>query len=183
MNQRERDIESLLYSHPDLLPPLWFSGGGVSRWLARQYSVPSGRIDLLGVADFPSYKSLVVVELKSGAIDSRAVAQVCRYANDLQHILDAVCSKVDGLLTESDSKVHKVLIGERIDRKVFLEAEGVGAICLGHQLQDGVLSVGRFELAGGRRWNDYAQLADDSPFEYWMRQAQIEREYIKRGHQ
>ena len=124
MNQRERDIESLLYSRPDLLPPLWFSGGGVSRWLARQYSVPSGRIDLLGIAEFSDHKSLVVVELKSGMIDSRAVAQVCRYANDLQHILDAICSRVDGLLTEADSTVHKVLIGESVDRKTYFEAEG-----------------------------------------------------------
>lgn len=183
MNQRERDIESLLYSRPDLLPPLWFSGGGVSRWLARQYSVPSGRIDLLGIAEFSDHKSLVVVELKSGVIDSRAVAQVCRYANDLQHILDAICSRVDGLLTEADSTVHKVLIGESVDRKTYFEAEGVGAICLGHQLQDGVLSVGRFELTDSRRWSAYNQLAEDSPFEYWMRQAQIEREYIRRGRQ
>ncbi len=183
MEHKERDIEMLLYSRPDLISPLWFGGHGISRWLARQYNVPSGRIDLLGVVDFHDYKSLVVVELKRGEIDSRAIGQVCRYAADVRHILDAVCSKSGGILATGDSHIFKVLIGGSINRQAFLEAEGVGAICLGYTLDDGLISIGSFELADNRRWETYGRLAEAKPFEYWLRQAKIEIEYMERGWQ
>lgn len=79
----EKEIEDWLWEHPELVPISSHSNSlCVDKWLVRQYTVNSGRIDLLGVwRNF-----LVVVEIKNKTIDSSALTQVCRYAQDVDSI-------------------------------------------------------------------------------------------------
>lgn len=78
---REKDIEDWLYKNPK---------GFADEWIARQYRVPSGIIDLLGVYktdDTLRYPMFHVVEVKNIPITSNAITQVCRYSNDIYEIL------------------------------------------------------------------------------------------------
>jgi len=83
------------------------------------------------------------------------------------------------VLSVGDSRIFKVLIGASINRTTALEAEGVEAICLRYELHDDLLSVGHFDIVNDWRWNAYDQLAEDVPFEYWMKQAAAELEYLR----
>lgn len=111
VNLSEADIESWLYENPSKLV-LVPSYSYVKRWVARQMVVPSGRIDLLGITNngLP-----VVVELKNVPIDSAALAQVCRYAYDIENIGDF------------RRECIKVVIGKGgIGKSVMHEAEAMG---------------------------------------------------------
>lgn len=180
MNARysEREIEDVLHRHPDLLPEPFREWGKLT-WLARQYSVPSGRIDLLGIVQFETWCSAVVVELKRGAIDAAAITQVCRYAADISFIIDVIAAK-HGFLTERDRRVHKVVIGRSINYHDYLAAGGMETTVYGYSIDnDNRLSIGNFRFDSALpRWAMYKQLADDSPFDYWVKQARIEAELL-----
>ena len=82
----ESDLEDYLFNHPEAINTL--SGRKVTGWLARQFRVPSGIIDLLGYVDYAGDKPwIVVVELKSVPMTANAITQVCRYARDVYKIL------------------------------------------------------------------------------------------------
>ena len=77
VNVIEQDIEEWLWENPTEVP---CHGGNVKKWLARQYHVPSGIIDLLGMTEDGE---LCVVEVKNTEINADAMTQVSRYAMDL----------------------------------------------------------------------------------------------------
>src|SRR5690349_1304072 len=82
-NHSEKDVEGWLYAHPETvrLGTSW----QVKQWIGRQYKLPSGIADLIGVNEDGT---VVVVEIKNVPADARAIAQVCRYAEDVRAILD-----------------------------------------------------------------------------------------------
>ena len=61
----EKELEYYLLDHPELLK--------IDRWVAHQFKVPSGVIDLLGITQDPFGEMLVVVELKTTRINQRAL--------------------------------------------------------------------------------------------------------------
>jgi hypothetical protein len=111
----ERDIEYCLWESP------WqckSSYGIIYKWIARQYRVPSGIIDLLGVTE---WGNLAVFEIKNVPIDSKALAQVSRYALDIENILEIFCDNED-----YRPKVGRVVVGELPkERKLYYEAESM----------------------------------------------------------
>ncbi len=82
INLSEKDLEEYIYANPQLVT-MPFSESPVDEWIGRQFHVPSGIIDLLGVT---GNKCLVVVELKNTQFASNHITQVCRYAKDIEEI-------------------------------------------------------------------------------------------------
>lgn len=83
----EKDIEDYLYRHPSLISNWGFN---VQKWIAKQYRVPSGIIDLLGLAKANYTEERfnpLVLEVKNDSIKSKDLAQVCRYAYDIDRIM------------------------------------------------------------------------------------------------
>lgn len=114
INLAEKDIEEYLWQHPRIVSSAHWR---VERWLKRQFRVPSGIIDLLGVS---SDGNFVVVEIKNTPIDGRAVAQVCRYAHDIYCVIDTVAAVEPDLL---DLVCIKVVIGPSLEDVTLAECE------------------------------------------------------------
>jgi predicted RecB family endonuclease len=116
---KERDIEDYLWSSPESLKwrPI-----ELVKWLKRQYEVPSGILDLLGVAQDGN---LVVVEVKNVSIDASALTQVSRYASDIQKIARKIYNKLcdDPYVCP---QVKPVVVGRSIDHKTLTEADALG---------------------------------------------------------
>lgn len=119
VNLLEKDIEDWLYENPDTIEA---GSSVVSHWIGRQYRLPSGIADLVGITH---HFMLVVVEIKNVAINKAAVTQVCRYAADLQDIL---LRRENYIFTRDDGEplVWKVLVGPSIDDQTFGEAIACG---------------------------------------------------------
>ncbi len=108
---RERQIEDILATYPDLLaqlldvkPPLHV--------IARQMELPDGgRIDLLCTAE----GRLLLIELKVGSAGEDAVSQLERYAEQLRYM------QKQGALPKGD--LHRYLLATLIP-------EGVGTLCI-----------------------------------------------------
>lgn len=136
VNLLERDIEDWLFENPQELPAP-YSDNPIVRWIGRQYQLPSGIADLIGLrAD----KKLVVVEVKNVPINKAAVLQVCRYTEDLKFI---VSNRMD-YPHERDGHeplIEMILVGPSIDDQTFVEARAVGVRVLTFSAQL-VLSVG-----------------------------------------
>lgn len=111
VNLKERDIEDYLYENPGCVTTK--SGFEVDHWIARQLQVPSGIIDLLGVS---TANEAVVAEVKNVAVDSRALAQVCRYAKDIEEILS---------LMTNYGWPEKVVVGPEIEDTAIFEANAL----------------------------------------------------------
>lgn len=124
VNLAERDIEDYLYENPWLVD---IENYTVYMWIKRQYAVPSGIVDLIGLT---ADREIVVVEIKNTAIDAGALAQVSRYAWDIERIRDIIYFESMG---ETDlyicPPVRKVVVGKSIDAKTMLEAEAIG-VCV-----------------------------------------------------
>lgn len=114
----EKDIEDYLSANPQHLK---ITVVPITRWIKRQYAVPSGIIDLLGIT---GDGIITAVEVKNVTIDAKALAQVCRYAYDLEGILSSTIYRL-GKQT-SPPYVAKIVIGRDIDVKTFREAEALG---------------------------------------------------------
>lgn len=143
VNLLEEDIEEYLYRNPGAVPGSWVSGHRVDRWLARQFRVPSGIIDLLGMC--AGYReTLVVVEVKNVDITPDALTQVCRYAADITSIGHHA---LDGRVNGNSWNVHKVVVGPNIDNQVFVEASAVGVQFVKFDVR---LSLGTRAIG----WND-----------------------------
>ena len=83
----EKDIEDYVFQRPRLITNWGFN---VRKWIARQYRVPSGVIDLLGFAKATYTEDRfnpLVLEIKNGSIKSKDLAQVSRYAYDIDRIM------------------------------------------------------------------------------------------------
>lgn len=186
MNILERDIENALFTNPELLPAAYITGMGAYTfmgWLARQYSVPSGRIDLLGLLrydtsgfdflpphlkniDGPTYHPLIV-ELKRGKIDAAAVAQVGRYLCDIRDILDEVEWAYG--VAPTGRAMFPVIIGESVDYSTLRSAAGLGVKLLGYSLEPFSITP-PFSLSQTQLDRETAiigRLIDDRPFLPW----------------
>lgn len=119
VNLLECDIESYIYQNPHVVRKI-YEGIDikivVSEWLHRQFTIPSGIIDLLGTTDT---SDLAVAEIKLGAIDGKAIAQVCRYAADISDIAGMAAP------TKYVPTVYKFVIGNSIDDKSLFECEAM----------------------------------------------------------
>lgn len=110
----EADVEQYLWEHPGIVR---LGNVNVDHWIKRQYSVPSGIIDLFGITTNGNY---VVAEVKNVEVDAKAIAQVCRYAFDLDEILSRVDEHA-GIYYPG--VCAKVLIGPSISTTVLREIE------------------------------------------------------------
>lgn len=121
VNLLEKDIEDWLYENPSALP-YWLGENPITQWIGRQYALPSGIADLIGLRE---NHMVVAVEVKNVPINKAAVLQVCRYANDIQHILGA---RMDypHVSDAGEPFVEMILIGPSIDDQTFGEARAVG---------------------------------------------------------
>lgn len=117
LNLTERDIEDWLYANPRALGESYPNETYITKWIGRQYHLPSGIADLIGVRH---NGKLVVVEVKNVPINKAAVLQVCRYATDLSDIV----GNRDGYRAPHSRDmfdVQKILVGPSIDRQTFQE--------------------------------------------------------------
>lgn len=120
VNLLEKDIEDWLYANPLALNPTYVDNPIVN-WLGRQYQLPSGIADLIGVRQD---KMLVVVEIKNVPINKAAVLQVCRYTSDLKRI---VSSRMEypHFRDNHEPVIEMVLVGPSVDDQTFTEARAV----------------------------------------------------------
>jgi len=132
VNLLEKDIEDWLFENPDKVPCSW-GDRTVERWIGRQYQLPSGIADLIGIRDDGM---VVIVEVKNVSINKAAVLQVCRYADDIKHVLGNRMSYPHRRDFEEPT-VEMILFGPSIDEQTLIEAQAVGvkAICFSATIQ------------------------------------------------
>lgn len=120
LNLSEKDIEDWIYDNPDVIYGT-FGKATISRWFGRQYSLPSGIADLIGVRDD---EGLVVIEVKNVPINKAAILQVCRYAYDLEEI---AAFRMGYPHTQNFERpyVERVVVGPSIDAQTLIEATAV----------------------------------------------------------
>lgn len=120
VNLLEKDIEDWLFENPQELPH--WDDNLITQWIGRQYSLPSGIADLIGLR---KDNRVVVVEVKNVPINKAAILQVCRYQNDIKHALSA---RMDypHMRDWNEPVVDMVLVGPSIDGQTFSEALAVG---------------------------------------------------------
>lgn len=122
VNLLEKDIEDWLYENPGALyAPR--ENNAIVEWIGRQYSLPSGIADLIGVREDGM---LVVVEVKNVPINKAAVLQVCRYTEDLRHI---ITQRMDYPFVSLSGEPHidMILVGPSVDSQTMTEADAVNA--------------------------------------------------------
>src|SRR3990167_10182951 len=159
VNLLEQDIEEWLFHNPEEIPLK--DGSRVSRWIARQFNVPSGIIDLLGVSNCAE---LVVAEIKNTEITAEAMAQVARYAKDIQEI-----SSIAGEYTYQ-FEPQKVIVGKgSVSTEVLFEAEALDITLCTFKAN---LSI---DIGGYWHFNDehnqsirdqYQQISESEPFDF-----------------
>ena len=159
----ERDIEDYLFEHPELL--------GMKSWIARQFRVPSGVIDLLGEwwlegAEIPN---IVVVEIKKGPITASSIMQVTRYRKDIQNVINSKAhdlfydygeSELYNIYCEADF-VSSIVVGSPgVGYNTFLEADAIGVQLRTFEVKMEVEMSDPLRLPE-RVINDYSQEIDD----------------------
>lgn len=120
LNLLEKDIEEWLFDNPGVLPAV-YKKNPIVGWIGRQYQLPSGIADLIGVRED---KTLVVVEVKNVAINKAAILQVCRYTHDLKHILS---NRMDypHVRDWNEPVIEMIVVGPSIESQTFTEAQAV----------------------------------------------------------
>lgn len=188
VNLLEKDIEDWLYENPGSMPSGNFSGA-ITKWIGRQYAMPSGIADLIGVRE---NGMVVVVEIKNVPINKAAVLQVCRYQNDLKYIID---ERMDYLhmTTSHEPLVEMVLIGPSIDGQTFAEAQAVGVMVYRFGVSF-TLEVDKLdwddehwkrireqhsEIAARPEWDIFGTTCAEHYEQYMKEQAQREEEELK----
>ena len=121
VNLLEKDIEDWLYENPGAIPAR-FGENRIVQWIGRQYSLPSGIADLVGIRED---RRIAVVEIKNVAINKAAVLQVCRYHNDIQHIVSNRMEYPHSY-NWNEPLVDMILVGPSIDDQTFCEAQAIG---------------------------------------------------------
>lgn len=115
VNLYEKDIEDYIYENPQ---GVRFNHFGtellISEWIGRQMQLPSGVADLVGRTE---HGSILVLEIKNVTLDGNAVAQVCRYAHDIEQA--AQYAKDSGPFTKMN--IYKFIIGPSAPTKVMHE--------------------------------------------------------------
>lgn len=191
MNILEKDIEDALFANPYLVPVGCITGRTCYTslgWIARQYSVPSGRIDLLGLLqcdhpwfDMPRHRPTgptyhpLIVELKRGKIDAAAVAQVGRYLFDIREVIEEI--ELTYGVAPTTRAMFPVIIGQSVDNATLRSAIGFGVTLLGYNLEpftvDTQFSLSREEC--GRDRGEIMRLIDAPPFTSWRQEAARDR--------
>jgi RecB family endonuclease NucS len=161
VNLAEKDIEEYLFQNPFAVR-VARTEHYVDHWIKRQYQLPSGTLDLLGVTALMDF---VVVEVKNVAIDSAAVTQVNRYGYDIWNILVPMIKKKAGDRIYRPN-VHRILVGKSIDSKTMREAEaaGVEINVFSVNLKLEVNNYGWSEEFHNARSHQYAQARQDTTF-------------------
>ncbi len=161
----EKDLENWLWENVDELQSF-----DIEYWLSRQYKVPSGIIDLLGVT---GEGNIVIVELKNHVPDASALTQVSRYAKDIERILHA-----RGMFTVS---IYKIVMGvfDNIPSQLQFEANALDVFIQSMHIEFEIKINGVWawtEDHSDKLSEEYQRLAKDVIFdEVFM----IEQEYIK----
>lgn len=121
VNLAEADIEQWLWENPGAVNVR--AGLDVVEWTGRQFKVPSGIADLIGLTEDGD---IVVVEVKNGPIAPDALTQVTRYAKDIEDICVAAAYKHKLYDQKFQPIISRVVIGKSIDGKTLTEAEAMG---------------------------------------------------------
>ena len=183
----EKDIEYWLWESPEAIPTIYVDAK--IRWLARQYRVPSGIIDLLGLLrgkdEIGLFGHVLVVEVKNVPIDSKAIAQVSRYAADIQTIMD-ICYSGKGYsgyvhpYLDYPREIIKFVIGRKPkDKRVYFEADALNISMLVFDEKAGTLSKEFLPYENGQE-TEFEILANDPIWaDYWEygKQARAARAY------
>lgn len=145
VNLLEKDIEDWLYENPEVLSDR-YDDYPIVRWIGRQYQLPSGIADLIGIRED---RRVVVVEIKNVAINKSAVLQVCRYTDDMKYILT---QRMDypHVINYNEPSVEMILVGPSIDDQTFSEALAVGVRVFSFSAQLN-LSIGRMQWTSDYR--------------------------------
>ncbi len=158
----EKDIEYWLWESPELLCP-----NSHIHWLARQYIVPSGVIDLLGM---DGDNNFVIVEVKNILIDAKALAQVKRYTNDIDTIASYIARDYEHTDLDWRTFVHRtwsMVVGTAIKHiRIVYEAEAADISLFTFDELRGEIT-GPWFFSDGKRNQDnkvYAALAQDPLF-------------------
>lgn len=150
---KEKALEDLLCSQPDLLAPDYESG--TIKIIGRQLILPNGRLDILATHN---ETQILVVELKAVPLQEQDLCQVLRYVADIKRLLfemavnyryestpAAKCLKrlVDSLHGIGPYRdryfpaVVPVLVGESAPNNLLAAADGCDAeIFKHHQLEE-----------------------------------------------
>lgn len=116
----EKDIEDFLWENPGVVSSPRFT---VKKWTHRQLSLPSGRLDLMGITD---RNNVVVVEVKNVPVNSSAITQVSRYSYDIRQILGIAEAKKHSSLSwdgTSDIYVVPVIVAPSFSDQIFRECK------------------------------------------------------------
>lgn len=120
-NFTEKDIENWLFENPETIRVM--GNERIERWIARQYKLPSGIADLVGLS---TEGIVTVVEVKNVPADGKAIAQVCRYAADIQSVLN-YRAHYRGHETDNgygEARVSKIIVAPSVESKVtIMEAD------------------------------------------------------------
>lgn len=144
VNLSEKDIEDWLFDNPKEL--------GIEKWIGRQFDVPSGRIDLLGIweTNFVGISIPVVVEVKNVTVDSFALTQVCRYAKDIEEIL---ITRDEWMEREEKPWVRKIVVGkESVDNRIMFEAYALNVDIHTFSVQF------KLDISGEYKWSSEARV-------------------------
>jgi hypothetical protein len=110
---KELYIEEYLFAHPEVL--------GDVRWLARQLTIASGQIDLLGVDNDSGAWLLIEVKSAAKQLLNAGVLQLLRYTQDVDEIMDYV------FRGRNKPELVKILInGHYFENEVIRNAQAVG---------------------------------------------------------
>lgn len=112
VNLAEADIEQYLWENPHLVQ---LHRMPIERWIKRQFRIPSGILDLMGVN---SMGSLAVVEIKNTELKLEHIAQVKRYAYDIDTVL-TIYGAYERLCTP-------ILIGRSVTDSLYRDCEACG---------------------------------------------------------
>jgi len=125
----EKDVEDWLFDNPNEVS---IFGHKVEKWIARQYKVPSGVIDLIGyMGDAGNNPIFVIVEVKNVRVDSSALAQVSRYEGDIRAALGDLPSKIEEWY---EPNIYKIIVAPgSIDNSVMFEANAMNVWLLTFQ--------------------------------------------------
>lgn len=120
----EKHLEDWLLKHPGVI-----IGDEEGYKAFQQYVLPSGITDLIF---FGGSAPIILIELKKGKVDARALTQTFRYLRDLRAIakiaLDIIRSPFDATSRMHDPKIKAVLIGHGLDDKNLLIAAEMGDV-------------------------------------------------------
>lgn len=166
VNLAEKDIEQWLYENPDQIQIGRYSGT-IKQWLKRQYEMPSGIADLIGITE---EGWIAVVEVKNTAIDARALTQVCRYAADIESICETACARIGA--PPPEGFVCKVIVGKSIDEKTMKEARAlhISIVCFSIEV---TLAAWPVEFTDEYRYESDKRIYDLSRDETWEAAATI----------